>query len=80
MTSLEVSEWQAYAVLSGGLRDRRQEIQSAQLCTLFANAHRKKGAPPFRVQDFMPPDPDLAEPPRQSITSLASYLSTRATE
>jgi hypothetical protein len=80
MTSEELSEWQSYAALTGGLRDRRAAIQSAQLAAIMANAHRRKGAPPFRTADFMPPDPDAAEvqPAKQPIGGLAALFRTVA--
>jgi hypothetical protein len=78
MSSVELSEWQQYAGLRGGLRDRRLEVQSAQLCALLANVHRKKGAPAFRIADFLPPEPEAEPARRQPMSGLASLLRNTA--
>jgi hypothetical protein len=83
MSAAEIAEWQAYATLTGGLRDQRMEIHAAQAMALLANVHRGKGKPPYRVQDFLPPDPeraDAAAAPRRPMSDFGALLERRATE
>lgn len=40
--------------MRGGLEPYRADVRAAQLAAIFANTHRKKGARPYTVDDFMP--------------------------
>ena len=53
MSSLEFSEWIAYYKIDPFGEDRA-DYRNAIMCTLFGNAHKKKGARSFRIDDFMP--------------------------
>lgn len=49
-------EWEAFERLEGGIGARADWYQSAQLCALYAEAHRdsKRRAAPFTAADFLP--------------------------
>lgn len=56
--------------------DRRRWVHTAQICALFANAHRAKGKRPFKPADFYPYEvkssgPDLT---REEIDTLRQEL------
>jgi hypothetical protein len=79
ISAAELTEWQAWAALHGGLGERRADRRSAALLALLANVYRRKGAPPARAEDFLPPEPGA--PPKASgardMGDLAAYLNTR---
>lgn len=50
MTPREVHGW----MISIEEQERRAWTHTAQICALYANAHRGKGKRPFRPEDFYP--------------------------
>jgi len=60
--SEEFAWWRAYDKVNP-FGEERADLQIAQLCCLYANAHAKKGKR-FKVEDFMPEF--NAQPKRQS--------------
>jgi hypothetical protein len=54
ITATEFIEWRLYDELVG-LPDRQADWRMGLAAALFANAHKKKGARPYRPDDFRPP-------------------------
>lgn len=57
LTSEELQEWMIFDSIEP-IGAWRGDFQFGMLCALFANANRRKGAPPFKPMDFMPFMPD----------------------
>lgn len=56
LSSRQVTEWQAFEAIEGGLGARSFWESMAQFVSMWANAHRdpKKKATPFKPADFLP--------------------------
>jgi hypothetical protein len=69
MTSEELTEWRAYDRLAPLDWAWRLEWMLAQLCCLFANAHRNPRGSPCRFEEFTPPWWKRGEPPKQDAAA-----------
>jgi hypothetical protein len=75
MSAHEITEWQVWAALRGGLSAERAERNAALVCAITANVHRKPGRPPFTVKDFLPRDPTPdGQPERMPMLTLTTFL------
>jgi hypothetical protein len=73
MTPREILHW----TKSVEGEDRRRWAHTAQICALFANAHRAKGKRPFRPADFYPYEVEASSGPdltREEIDALRQEL------
>lgn len=52
--SRELTEWAAFERVEGPIGATRTDGQAGIIASTFANAHRKKGAKAFEVDDFVP--------------------------
>ena len=73
MSAREFLEWQVYDAVEG-LPARRAEWGTALLTATLANVHRKKGAKPFRPDDFLMRDPAPAKPARRAPGNLSGFF------
>lgn len=48
----QLREWQTYAELDPYIEERA-DLRSAQICATLANINRRKGAAPYKVEDFL---------------------------
>lgn len=60
VSSKEMAGWRAFDAVEP-IGAWRNDYNSAMLCCLYANANRRKGAPSYKPQDFMPflPQPEV---------------------
>jgi hypothetical protein len=71
MTSKEITEYQAYFELTQ-FGDIQQDYRFGLLASMYANAHRKKGAKAFKPSDFFP---SLFVPEDEKREVLATKIS-----
>ena len=60
--------------------ERRSWARTAQICALFANAHRAKGKRPFKPEDFYPfkvERPSVEDLTREEIDTIRKNLESR---
>lgn len=60
--------------------ERRSWARTAQICALFANAHRAKGKRPFKPEDFYPfkvERPSAEDLTREEIDTIRKNLESR---
>lgn len=52
----QLTEWEAFERIEGGIGARADWYQIAQLCAMYAEAHRdsKRRSQPFTAADFLP--------------------------
>ena len=77
MTSLELSEWQAFAELEP-FGDIRADWRIAQLSAMFLNVNRTKEAKPANVIDFMWLDDDARPKSEQSDSEMMRRMKQAA--
>ena len=73
--SREFAEWCAF-YRKDPWGDQRADLRAAELSAMFANVHRKEGAPERSARDFMhflPPEPETPQPVERQI-SIARKL------
>ena len=56
-------------------QEKRADYRAGMLCALYANAHRKEGAPPIEPSDFFP---SLGKPKPKEQTPEEMYAVLRA--
>ena len=71
MSSAEFSDWIAFYALHP-FGSERDNLHTAMLASLFANAHRSKEQQPFGVEDFMLRTAEERE--RQNASQLMSFM------
>jgi len=71
--SRELAEWEAYERLEP-FGEQRADWRIAQVACILANVNRKKGAPAFKVDDFMLKTGAAPKTQQVSATDLAQQL------
>lgn len=69
LDSYELTEWQIFDGIEP-IGFARTDYNAGMICSLLANANRRKGSPPITPSEFMP----FVEKPEDSMTDIEKAI------